>query len=258
MAGSPYSAILQALGNQDLLLPYFRNAMLAQTWPDNYTVTIDSGPYYGHGDGYFHPSTHGLMDARELYYRFHPDHRDKLIHEQRSVQSEMTMSMGSALHGIIQTQFQMAGLITDEKHVEVEYVIDEHHVRGRVDFLVHHPNGNVYPVELKTQNSRGFDMQRQIKESWDAQLSMGLHGTGYATGILLVLESGYPYRMKEFLVNRNDVLLSEIFAKFAYVRECIATNTPPEHCCPLDSLVMKACPARFECWLSGKVIEEDQ
>lgn len=595
MAASPYGSILSSLADKDLLLPYFRNAMLAQQWPDSYQVTIDSSPYYGHGDGMFHPSTHALMGARELYYRFHPDHRDKLIHEPRSVQSEMTLAMGSALHGIVQTQFQMAGLIKGPEHIEVEYTIEEHHARGRVDFLVHHPDGCVYPVELKslacstpiltpkgwttmgalrdgdevyapdgqptkvlkahpinlnrpcyevtfrdgqkivtdaehlwtvsdrsggrvrervmttkeiadanwygtyrfrvpvteplqlpeqnlpidpwllgmwlgdgdstmpsitvdkadldyvwsrlnrlglshkmhhysgrtpkvyvhgqrglfaalgllnhprtgntgtkhipeqyllaseaqrrellaglmdsdgtvgdhqavicmtneplmrqvlqlvrslgyratwnesrakldgkdcgplywvkfstswgpspfvmprkkrkwddkpkddrrvrtnaivsvtevetvpvrcitvahesalyvagpgfvpthnTQNSRSFDLQTQIKETWDAQLSMGLYGTGYSTGILLVLESGYPYRMKEYRVDRNDRLLSDIFAKFDYVRECIATNTPPEHCCSLNSVAMQACPARYSCWLANKVVAE--
>ncbi len=252
MPASPYGSILSSLADKELLLPYFRNAILSQRWPDSYDVTIDSGPYYGHGDGRFHPSSHALMGARELYYRFHPDHRDKLIHEQRNVQSEMTLAMGSALHGIVQAQFQMAGLISSPEHCEVEYVIEEHNVRGRADFLVHHPDGNTYVCELKTQNSRGFDLQTQIKPSWDAQLSMALHGIGYPTGILLVLESGYPYRMKEFRVNRNDILLSEIFAKFAHVMDCIATSTPPEHCCPLDSVKMEACPARFECWMSGK------
>lgn len=256
MPSSPYGSVLSSLADKDLLLPYFRNAMLSKRWPDNYTVTIDSGPYYGHGDGYFHPSSHPMMGARELYYRFHPDHQQSLIHEQRNVQSEMTLAMGSALHGIVQAQFQMAGLIQGPENCEVEYVIDEHHVRGRVDFLVHHPDGNVYPVELKTQNSRGFDLQTNIKDTWDAQLSLGLHGTGYPTGVLLVLESGYPYRMKEYRVNRNDELLSQIFAKFDHVRECIVANTPPEYCCPLDSIAMKACPARYECWLAGQVVVE--
>lgn len=256
MAGSPYGSILQSLANRDLLLPYFRNAMLSQRWPDSYGVTIDSGPYYGHGDGMFHPSSHALMGARELYYRFHPDHRDLILREQRSVQSEMTLAMGSALHGIVQTQFQMAGLIKGPENCEVEYVIEEHRVRGRVDFIVDHPTGGRIPVELKTQNSRGFELQTQIKDTWDAQLSLGLHGTGYETGILLVLESGYPYRMREYLVDRNDRLLSQIFAKFDHVRECIAANTPPEHCCALDSIQMKSCPARYECWLAGQVVSE--
>lgn len=252
MAVKPYGSVLSSLADKELLLPYFRNALLSKKWPDNYQVTIDSGPYYGLGDNMFHPSSHPLMGARELYYRFHPSHRDHLVHEVRDVRAEMTLAMGSALHGIIQAQFQMAGLIKDAANCEVEYTIEEHRVRGRADFLVHHPDGNVYPVELKTQNSRSFSFQTQIQDTWDAQLSMALHGLGYPTGILLVFESGYPYRMKEFLVHRNDALLSEIFNKFAYVRECIANDTPPEHCCPLDSVVMKSCPARFQCWLSTK------
>ena len=254
MAGSsPYGSVLNSLADRELLLPYFRNAILSKKWPDSYQVTIDSSPYYGHGDGMFHPSSHALMGARELYYRFHPDHRDKLYLEPRDVQAEITLSMGSALHGVIQTQFQMAGLIRSEAETEVEYVIDEHQVRGRADFLVHHPDGNVYVVELKTMNSRSFSMLTEIKKTWDAQLSMALHGLGYPTGVLLVLESGYPYRMREFRVDRNDQLLSEIFAKFDHVRDCISNDAPPDHCCPIDSVAMKACPARHSCWLSGKV-----
>jgi len=70
--------VLSSLADRELLLPYFRNALLSKQWPDSYQVSIDSSPYYGAGDGYFHPSTHGLLGARELYYRFHPDHRDHL------------------------------------------------------------------------------------------------------------------------------------------------------------------------------------
>ena len=54
------------------------------------------------------------------------------------------------------------------------------------------------------------------------------------------------------IIRVGDRLLSQIFAKFDHVLECIANNTPPEHCCPLDSVQMKACPARFECWLKGR------
>lgn len=249
---NPMAQILSGLADKELILPYFRNALLAQSWPDSYTVTIDSGPYYGHGDGYFHPSSHALMPARQLYYRFHPEHRDHLIHEQRNPQSETTMSMGSALHGIIQTQLTMAGLLKGPQDCEVEYIIPEHHVRGRADFVVDHPDGNRYVGEIKTINSRSFDFTNVIKPEWDAQVSLALHGLGYTTAVLLMVEAGYPYRMREFLVERNDKLLSEIFDKFDYVRECIAASTPPEHCCPIDSTTMKSCPARFECWLAPK------
>lgn len=229
---------------------------MSDDWPDSYDIRIDSSSYYGHGDGFFHPSTHGLMDARQLYYHFHPATRDNMIPEERTITQEMTLAMGSALHGVVQTQFQMAGLIRGPEECEVEYIIDQHHVRGRVDFIVHHPDGKVYPVELKTQNSRAFAFQKEIKPVWDAQLSMGLHGTGHAEGILLVLESGYPYQMREYRVPRNDQLLSSIFQKFDYVRECIALNTPPEYCCSLGSKEMDACAARYSCWLKSTVVKE--
>jgi hypothetical protein len=253
---SPFRSIFKSLADRDLLIPYFRNALLADSWPESYDVKIDSSPYYGRGDGYFHPSTHGLMGARQLYYHFHPDFRDKMIPEERTIQAEMTLAMGSALHGVIQTQFEQANIIRGVEDVEVEYIIDEHHVRGRIDFIVHHPNGRRYVVELKTQNSRAFAFQKTIKDIWDAQLSMALHGMDETEGILLVLESGFPYSMREYRVPRNDALLTQIFDKFAYVRECIALNSPPEYCCAPESPEMQKCPAKYSCWLAKKVVSE--
>lgn len=253
----PYASVLQGMTGKELLIPYFRNALISGSWPDSYDIKVDSGPYYGHGDGRFHPSSHPLMGARELYYRFHPDHADKILRESRDPSSELSMSCGSAVHAVVQTQFQMAGLIKGPEWCEVEYTIEEHNVRGRADFIVHHPDNNIYPVEFKSQNSRSFNFQDKIQDKWDAQLSLALHGLGYPTGVLLLMEMGYPFRMKEFVVNRNDELLSKIFEKFDYVMECIAADTPPPHCCPLDSVQMKACPARFECWLANKVVDHD-
>jgi hypothetical protein len=118
-----------------------------------------------------------------------------------------------------------------------------------VDFIVTHPNGSRIPVELKTRTSRLFNKQAKIERSWDAQLSIGLDNLGYEHGILLMLESGWPYNMREFWVTRNDALVAEVYEKFDYVRECIVTNTVPPHCCAYDSTDMKKCGARFMCWL---------
>ena len=250
---SRFKGMFNNLAQGQLVVPWLENALLSDTWPESYNIKIDSGEYYGAPggvpDGYFHPSTHSLMGARELYYNFHPDHRGKIIRENRSLQSHMTLAMGSALHGVIQAQFQMAGLLTPE-NTEFEYVNVEHHVRGRIDFILDHPDGNQYPVELKTQNSYGFKKQDFIKPSWDAQLSLGLDNSGFDIGILLVMESGWPYSFKEFRVPRNDKLLSEIYSKFDYVRSCIEMNTPPKYCCVLGSKEMDNCPARYECWLN--------
>ena len=251
MTAHPYAQVLRRLGDREMILPYLERSIIAENWPDSYTITIDSSPYYGAGDGRFHPSTHPLMGARELYYRFHPDTRDLIAQESPSLQREMTLAMGSALHGVVQAQMQMSGLVRPE-NIEVEYLNEEHNVRGRIDFIVDHPSGKTLPVEMKTRTHFKFDKQTEILPSWDAQLSLALDNTGHDEGILLMVESGWPYKMREFTVKRNDALLEEIYAKFDYVLECIKNNTPPLHCCGFDSPEMKACGARFCCWLAPK------
>jgi len=244
--------ILQRLASKELILPVFENQMRFDEWPDSYQVKVDSSPYYGAGDGFFHPSTHPLMPARQLYYMFHPDTRDKIVPEANTLQRQMTLSVHSAIHAVIQTQMQMTGLVVSEEDIEVEYVNHEHHVRGRIDFIVDHPTEGRVPVELKGQNPYSFRKQETIKPEWDAQLSLALDNVGADFGILMVLETGWPYQLKEYRVQRNDALLSEIYTKFDLVREAIATNTPPRHCCMPDSPEMKVCPARMVCWLKPK------
>ena len=156
MASTGFDKVLGRLADQDLITPYFEAAVLADNWPLSYNVKIDSSPYYGldtdgKPDGYFHPSTHPTLGERELYYRFHPDFRDKLAWEPNSVQRQMAFAVGSALHGVVQTQMVMAGLVHPDD-IEVEYVNEEHHVRGRIDWMTHHPNGTRLLVEASVRD----------------------------------------------------------------------------------------------------------
>ncbi len=243
-----YESLFERLAHREMVTPYLENAIMADTWPDQYEIKVDSRPYYGLGDGYFHPSTHTMMGERQLYYMFHPDHREKMVREPKRLASQMIFAMGSAMHAVVQTQFQMANVLED-KDIEVEYINKEHHVRGRLDFIVTAPGGLRIPVELKTINPFLFQKTKEIKPTWDAQLSLALDALGFNEGILLMVTRGDPFLIKEFRVPRNDELLSKIYKKFDYVRECIALNTPPKPCCALGSNEMKGCPARFECWL---------
>lgn len=244
--------LLGRLANRDLILPFFESFIISDQWPDSYTIEVDSSPYYGLNDGYFHPSSMPLLDARQLYFLVHPDTKDKMIPQRRSLQSQMTLSMGSALHAVLQTQMEIAGIITKDQ-TEVEYVNTEHNVRGRIDWIANLPNGLTTVVELKTQNSYGFKNQKDVKDSWRAQLNLALDSQDCDLGVLLVLESGWPYSMKEFHVKRDCNILNEIYNKFDYVMECVKRNEPPRHCCVLGSRQMNDCPARGECWLKEGV-----
>lgn len=244
-----FDAILQRLASRDLILPYFESSMLADNWPESYMVKIDSSPYYGAGDGYFHPSTHALMGERELYYRFHPETRHLMIPEPPSIQRQMAFAMGSALHGVLQTQMEMMNLVRGPGDIEVEYINHEHHLRGRIDWICHLPNGQVLPVEMKTRTVSKFAWQNEPEPSWIAQLNLGMDSQDSDLGILLMVEAGYPYRMTEFQIKRDRELLDGIYAKFDRVRAAVAASTPPTYCCAPESQTMKKCPARGQCWL---------
>lgn len=254
--------LLKSLAERDLIMPYFELGMLSENWPDKYPVWVDSGEYYGKGDGMFHPSTHPLMGSRELYYHFHPATRDKIVPQRRTAKDHMVLSMGTALHAVVQTQMKMVGLVAcgcpedaakhDCGRIEVDFDIPEHRVRGRIDMLVDHPTGEELIIEVKTINERGFKWQHghdEMKPEWDAQMSLQEYALGKTRGVLLMIERGGQLQMREFLHRRNDILLDQIFEKFAYVRGCIERDEPPRHCCMPDSPEMKKCAARFSCWL---------
>lgn len=244
-----FEALLGTLAQRHIILPYFEASMMADNWPMSYQVTIDSSPYYGAGDGYFHPSTHALKGERELYYMMHPETAGLMVPEPNSIQRQMAFAMGSALHGVLQTHMEMMNLVRGPQDIEVEYINHEHHLRGRIDWICHLPNGQVLPVEMKTRTVSRFAWQNEPEPSWVAQLNLGMDSQDADLGILLMVEAGYPYRMQEFQIHRDRELLDGIYAKFDRVREAIARNEPPQYCCAPDSPTMKKCPARNLCWL---------
>lgn len=250
-----FEALLGRLADRDVILPYFEAGMLADNWPEKYPIMIDSSPYYGltdegKPDGWFHPSTHSLMPERELYLMFHPDTKDKMVLERNSVQRQMTFAMGSALHGVIQAQLSMMSLV-NPADIELRYTNEKHHVKGAIDWMATLPNGTRVAVEMKTRMPWLFARQTEIEPSWRAQLNLAMDSQDVDLGILLMVESGYPYRMTEFQVHRDSELLAGIYAKFDRVRAAIAANKPPRYCCAEGSEVMKGCPARNVCWLAS-------
>jgi hypothetical protein len=242
-------SIMKRLSQRELLIPYLENSLTGDNWPDKYTIEVDSSPYTGTGDGWFHPSSHVLADERWLYYNLHPDFKDKLILERKTLQSALTLAMGTALHAVVQTQFKMAGLITDDG-IEVFSISERHHARGSMDFRIKHPNGHKYGIEFKTQNSRSFDAEQVPKPQWVGQLNCYMDWNSLEEGIILVMESGFPYRMKEFHIVRDPDLLSRVYNKWDRVLEAIADNNPPAFCCALGSKTMESCVHRNSCWLA--------
>lgn len=273
--------ILNSLQQKQIVMPYLENAFHNDQWPDEYDILVDSLPYYGledeegitHdvgvGDGYFHPSSHPLMPARELYYRWHPKLSGLVVNEKRSLTSHMTLAAGSAMHAVIQTQLHMAKIlikgdpdegwkVTDhnpdikgqwvrKNPFEWEYINSKHLVRGRMDGVLDHPLG-LMGFEFKTMNSRSFRFLDKEKDEWKYQLNLGLDSYGLEVGVIVVMEMGYPFSFKEFQITRNSELLQDTYGKFDYVRQCVEANTPPRCEHSFQSPKAGRCPVSHLCW----------
>jgi hypothetical protein len=230
-----FETLMNRMANdREVILPFFELGMLADEWPDSYDIKVDSSPYYGRGDGMFHPSTHPFMGARQLYYRFHPDTRDLMIPERATLERQMMFAMGSALHATLQTQMQMTGLIKNDSDIEIEYVIKDHHVRGRIDWLTHIPGTDEqWYVEMKALacstpilTTKGWSTMGELKDGDEVYAP-----DGQPTKVLNAhpIRLGRPcyevrFRDGQVIVSDADHLWSVYDRKRGKNRECVLTT----------------------------------
>lgn len=181
------------------------------------------------------------------------------------------------MHAVIQTQLHMAGILmrgeteedfrwkpvegvpevegrwVEKNPYEWEYINRRHMVRGRMDGILKHPQGLI-GFEFKSQNSRAFRFQEAAKDEWRYQLNLGMDAFGLDRGVVLVMEMGYPFDFKEFPIRRSTELLTDVYNKFDYVRECVANNTPPRCEHSFQSAQSKNCPVEHLCY---RTMDED-
>lgn len=238
-------SLLKRMGSRDILIPHIEQSMLAENWPQSYTVEVDTSPYYGKmtpegefleigsGDGRYHPSSHALACQRDLYVAFHP----RLQHLRPSMRKDltfyMTVNFGTAIHGLLQTQMEMSGLLVPGT-VEWEYDCKEHNVRGRIDGVIKPPNAGEVVLDIKTINSRGFGQLKshEPRESWEAQVNLGMEHYGVDEGLILAVEAGYPWGLKEVPIKRRSYITERIYERWNSVTEAIQHDLPPRCDCP--------------------------
>lgn len=248
--------LYKTLSEKNIIIPYVQNAITSDKWPTEFRIPIRT-----HGsleDDWFHPSIDSYPDARYLYYRLHPEEKKKLRPEQRrSVENELSPLLGTVFHVVIQQKLKVTGFIGDE-HIEVPLVNEEVHGKGHLDFVFpNHPiKGKDIVVDIKTASPESFDNLFAPRKQHIYQLQPYMDFYGKQTnqvideGVLFYIRMGRPFTMKEFRIDRNEEILTEIYTKWDYVRNCIALNTPPKakcHNCTKDSDIMERCPAKNPC-----------
>ncbi len=224
MPGTGYT-LMRSLAEQQVVIPYLQNSFKDLTnWPAPELMRIDDPRRHdSKTDDYFHPSVHAAECALGCYLRLHPESRAALRPEKASFTSVFTPMMGTVMHTIIQQKLIVDKLVKPED-VEVALVDEERHWRGHADLMF---RGEL--VDIKTMYARKFAMTKEAQYVWEAQLNPYMDALGLKTSLILVVEQGWPYGMKEFRVNKKNEILDDIYEKWAFVAECIKNSTPPSH-----------------------------
>lgn len=227
------STLFTSLANRQTVAPFVQAVMMEETWPKD---MILEDPYYhdSHGDDYFHPSMHALHGPKSIYETLHPAKRLLLPPEKRDYNRIMTPLMGTMYHVIIQQKLVHSGLVSPAD-VEIKLVDEGRHWRGHADLLF---RGEL--VDIKTMNSRSFEFFKNPYRSWIYQLHPYMDHLGLKTCLILIVEQGMPWRMKELRINFDQAVMDEIYEKWDSVRHALSVGRSPRFCCkPADS---KYCP----------------
>jgi hypothetical protein len=248
--------LFEKLATDSLVAPYVEMSLRKEVIADSLYI-----PFPEHAskrDFLFHPSSHCEPDVRQLYYRLHPDYRGQLKERRRAGMDYLSLMQGTIFHVIIQTKMKEDGWLTDDD-IEMSLSSEEHHGIGHLDFLFRNNPlaGKDIPVDIKTASPDNFSRMFSPSWSYRAQLNCYLDWGGWDEGVILVVEAGRPFRMKEFRIYRDELMLHSIYSKWAKVRDYIERNEVPPRCrvrdtvCEIGSTTYKNCPARQVCVINN-------
>ena len=244
-----FRRFFDGISRREILVPHLEREMLMrgrEAWPDEYPIKVDNKEK--RFDGYFHPSSDAAAPPLFLYYKFH----DAMALEAEVLSTDLllTFQFGSALHAILQSLLVECGFTTVEE-CEVSFKDEKRWCSGHVDVRrLTMPNIEPMPVEIK---SWGF-LPKQVVPYHEAQMQVYMDladDEPYQRGLVLYAQKQSPHRLREFVVERNEDMLTEIYRKWRDVLEAVALNDPSrfETCtgCVPNNKVHFECPARNIC-----------
>ena len=218
-------SIMRSLAEKQVVIPYLQNSFKnLENWPVGDVMKIDDPRRHdSKTDDYFHPSIHSNECALGCYIQLEPEERAKLAPEPSTFTSVVNPLMGSVMHTIVQQKLIVDTLVKPSD-VEVALVNEEHHWKGHADLVF---KGEL--VDIKTMYARKFGLTKEALDYWKTQLNCYMDAMNLETSIVLVIETGWPYGMKEFRVNKSNEILDDIYEKWDFVTQCIKDKTPPSH-----------------------------
>jgi hypothetical protein len=262
-----------------VMAPVLNAYLYEAKFPERFSLTFHRAGGQRKPDGYFHPSTHPLMTARQLYYYL--TEPERIVPEQLAYESRMAVTMGTAVHGFIQMCLLDAGVLIKptgtcvacgREHGTRKNQCDEHGAmdaelrsRGHMDGVtqIDAPGALWVPgmggFEFKSTNPKkmigvqGHDLEWMLDwfkkkcPDYYAQVQEYMRITGLRQFIVIFLAMGYPWTPYEIQVPYDADYANRTAAKYALVRKHVEMGVPPEACCAVRSKEARNCFARRVC-----------
>lgn len=267
---SKFNAIMRDAQHGTVVKPLLHSYLLDAKWTSDFAITFKKGPTSRKPDGWFHPSEHPSWQARQLYYLItQPDDLDAELLEYKST---LAVTVGTAMHGFIEMCLKDIGiLLGPERLRELGFQVHpksgepavsdpEAGSRGHMDgvleiFLPDFPK-EPYPLfEFKTSNENvlrkieDLDLEAFIRmfPEYYAQAQEYLRMSGRSVSVVLFMQMGFPWTLKEFHIPANPRYQRGVQMKYLQVRKAVEEGELPEACCGPGSKEAKSCPARGIC-----------
>ncbi len=267
-----FAGSMQDVKSGCLLKPILHNYLFDAKFPE-FSLHFEKQEMERKPDGWFHPSTHPLWKASTLFmYLAHPE---TFPVEKKQYMSTLSVTIGKIMHEFIGVCLRDAGVLPEELQqcttcpppkkgqqpcnepgFSLPEIGDRGHLDGLLDFSSLGPSVpdlKRFPIfEMKTTNDnfgklgRIEDMDLEaFKTKWPvywAQQQRYQRMTGRRWSVVLMMEMGYPWLMREFHVPYDEAFNQEIDAKYLAVKAAAEGSGQQIFCCR-----QKGCPAWDMC-----------
>lgn len=245
--------LFDGVSRREILVPLLEQKLIEKgenSWPEEYAIRIYNKERKF--DGYFHPSSHAEASDFLLYYMMHPQWRDKLLPPNHSPDTIMNFQVGSAFHALIQSMLIEMGL-TKKEDVEVPFVNVKRNCSGTIDIKKLWIPGydDFFPVEFKSAGHIPKAPPSTYIKQFQIYMDAG-YDEPQERGIMLFLSKSSPHRFREFVIERDEVILKQVYDKWSRVMEAVALNDTSMlewPCHDFNGAAHHECPAREICQL---------
>jgi hypothetical protein len=250
MTKSPqFRNMIKEIAKGNVLVPILHAYLFDAVYPE-FDVHFSGGSSHRAPDAWFHPSTHPMMPARQLYYYMTSDKR--LIAEPLEYMGALSTTMGTAVHGFVQMCLKDHGVLLEDE-VYVEHPATKS--RGSMDGILKISGWGTGGFEFKTSNMQklnGFNDNDVVafKTKWPryyGQVQEYMRISGLRQFVVLFMGMGYPWTLKECQIDFDPAFAFEIEKKYTTVLRHLERGVPPEPCCAPKSKEAAACFARALC-----------